>query len=184
MNRNKVKISYSTTPNMHQIITAHNKKLLNKGQNTTEPETETCKCRNLPCPIPDKKCMTKNVIYKAEIDDINYIGLTANTIKQRITGHRQSFREEGRKNASTLSLYIWTKKLNKDDNGEFQEPKIKWSILKTCSVYTAGQKTCDLCLSEKMFLLKAANNPKNINRRNDIANRCFHRHKQYYSAVT
>ena len=103
---------------------------------------------------------------------------------QRITGHRQSFREEGRKNASTLSLYIWTKKLNKDNNGEFQEPKIKWSILKTCSVYTAGQKTCDLCLSEKMFLLKAVNNPKNINRRNDIANRCFHRHKQYYSAVT
>ena len=24
---------------------------------------------------------------------------------------------------------------NKDDNGEFLEPKIKWSILKTCKVY-------------------------------------------------
>ena len=182
MNRQKVKISYSTTPNMQQIITAHNRKLLNKNKahvNNTEP----CKCRQLPCPIPDK-CNARSVIYKAEVAGISYIGLTANAIKQRICGHRQSFREEAKKNASTLATFVWDNNLNKDDNGNAAEPKITWSILKNCHVYTAGQKACDLCLSEKLFLIKAAGDPKNINKRNDIANRCVHKQKQYYSAVT
>ena len=145
--------------------------------------TEPCKCRQLPCPIPDK-CNARSVIYKAEVAGISYIGLTANAIKQRICGHRQSFREEAKKNASTLATFVWDNNLNKDDNGNAAEPKITWSILKNCHVYTAGQKVCDLCLSEKLFLIKAAGDPKNINKRNDIANRCVHKQKQYYSTVT
>ena len=50
--------------------------------------------------------------------------------------------------------------LYKDDNDNAAEPKITWSILKNCHVYTAGQRMCDLCLSEKLFLIKAAGDPK------------------------
>ena len=36
---------------------------------------------------------------------------------------------------------------------------------------------CDLCVSEKVFIIKAGKDRNNINRRNEIANLCVHRNK-------
>ena len=182
MNRQKVKISFATSPNMQSIINKHNQKLLRKTK-TKEP-IKDCNCRQLPCPIPDGKCQTKCVIYKAEINNAQYIGLSKNSIKERITSHRQTFREEPKRNSTTLSAHVWTKELNKNEEGEIIEPSIKWSIVKECQLYEPGHKTCDLCLSEKVQLVKECSNPKNINRRSDIANKCIHKKMYYYSAVT
>ena len=44
LNRKTIKISYSTLPNIGQITSAHNRKILSKTANTTEPE-RTCNCR-------------------------------------------------------------------------------------------------------------------------------------------
>ena len=33
---------------------------------------------------------------------------------------------------------------------------------------------CDLCLSEKLFIIKNANNPNNVNKRNDVGGKCMH----------
>ena len=45
---------------------------------------------------------------------------------------------------------------------------------KKCSVYKPGNSHCDLCLSEKLFIIKNANNPNNINKRNDVGGKCMH----------
>ena len=46
--------------------------------------------------------------------------------------------------------------------------------MEKCSVYKPGNSYCDLCLSEKLFLIKMANNPNNINERNDVGGKCMH----------
>ena len=33
---------------------------------------------------------------------------------------------------------------------------------------------CDLCLSEKLCIIKNENNPNDINKRNDIGGKCMH----------
>ena len=43
-NRKTIKISYSTLPNIGQIISAYNRKILSNTTTTTEPE-RTCNCR-------------------------------------------------------------------------------------------------------------------------------------------
>ena len=44
-----------------------------------------------------------------------YIGLTENTFKTRYNGHTSSFRNEEKKNSTTLSQYIWSLKEKKTD---------------------------------------------------------------------
>ena len=54
---------------------------------------------------------------------------------------------------------------------------IKWNIIKKCTVYQPGNYNCDLCLTEKLCIIKSANNPNNTNKRSDIGNRCMHTRK-------
>ena len=65
---------------------------------------------------------------------------------------KKSFRKEKYKSETTLSKYLW-------DNGLQRKPKITWKILKKCSTYGIGQKSCDLCLSEKLYIIKNFQNP-------------------------
>ena len=103
LNRKTVKISYSCTTNIGNIMQAHNKKLLSKNNQTT---SRTCNCRNKDtCPVPGK-CCTQCVVYKAEIttdkETISYIGSTGGEFKTRYNGHTQSFRSEAKKAAQRL----------------------------------------------------------------------------------
>ena len=41
-------------------------------------------------------------------------------------------------------------------------------------VYKPGYSYCDLCLSEKLCIIKDANNPNIANKRNDIGGKCMH----------
>ena len=50
-------------------------------------------------------------------------------------------------------------------------------IIQKCSTYKPGNFNCDLCISEKLHIIKNANNPNNINKRNDIATKCAHTSK-------
>ena len=114
INRKTVKISYSVTANMEQIIKKHNRKILQP--NTKETHERTCNCRNKQhCPV-DNKCCTKSVIYKATIDTGNkkaeYIGNTELEFKLRYNQHTHSFREKSKSSATTLSSYVWQHDLN------------------------------------------------------------------------
>ena len=80
--------------NMRNDIWKHNFKILAK----TKPRTsDICNCRRKEeCPLPDK-CQTTNVIYRANItttgngETKHYIGMIANTFKERYKNHIKSF---------------------------------------------------------------------------------------------
>ena len=94
-----------------------------------------------------------------------------------------TFRDESKINSTALSKFIWTNKLNKDDQDNIITPKIKWSIAKKCTTYQPGNKTCDLCISEKVLIIRNINKPGNINKRTDCAQTCCHK-RFYLSSVT
>ena len=63
INRNTVKMSYSCTPNMSRIISAHNSKVLNSENNQSEKK---CNCGKKVCPLQGN-CMLDNIIYHATV---------------------------------------------------------------------------------------------------------------------
>ena len=64
-NKNTVKLSYSCTTNMDNIVKAHNAKILSKDDNPGD--VKDCNCRErTACPVA-KKCLTTNVVYKATV---------------------------------------------------------------------------------------------------------------------
>ena len=70
-------------------------------------------------------------------------------------------------NESELSKYIW--KL-KDNNTNFI---LKWSIASFASPYKCGTRKCDLCLSEKVAIVRA--DPKFLlNKRTELVSKCRH----------
>ena len=62
-NRNEIKVSYSCMQNIKSVISNHNMKVLN---NTAEIQ-EGCNCRNKNNCSLDRKCLTTNIIYEAQI---------------------------------------------------------------------------------------------------------------------
>ena len=63
-NRNNMKISYSCMPNMKSRINIHNKKVTKAKPSA---QARTCNCINKSkCPL-NNKCLSNNVLYKANI---------------------------------------------------------------------------------------------------------------------
>ena len=161
---------------MAQIIQKHNNKLL---KTTGEQQKDKkCNCRNKEaCPV-DNNCLEECVVYKATVlnnatgTEAEYIGITDLPFKTRYNNHTHSFRNETKKHSTTLSSYVWENNLNPN-------PNIKWEILKKCHRYQPGQQQCDLCLSEKVYILQNSRNPKSVNKRTDIGNKCtLHKNKR------
>ena len=65
-NRNTVKISYSCTKNMYNILSNHNKRLLNELiTRDRNPDVESCNCRNKEeCPLGGR-FNSRNIVYQA-----------------------------------------------------------------------------------------------------------------------
>ena len=75
-----------------------------------------------------------------------------------------------------MSQYVWDKKIN-------PETDIKWDILESAPSYKAGQKFCNLCLSEKMQIAKNAGNKMYLNKRTELTQKCRHRTKYKLAEV-
>ncbi|GFS25682.1 inositol hexakisphosphate and diphosphoinositol-pentakisphosphate kinase 2 [Elysia marginata] len=95
INKNTVKLSYSCTPNIKQIISSHNKRIINESSNKAST-TKLCNCRDKPsCPLQGK-CLEQSLVYQATISETNtnkidtYIGITENTFKTRFNQHCQA----------------------------------------------------------------------------------------------
>ena len=124
-NRNNVKIAYSTTPNMAQIISGKNQKLLGRKDNL-----KTCSCpkdKKPDCPL-DQQCFSENIIYQATVSEPNmetktYIGQTSVTFKARLAVHKQTFNDQHKNGQTALSNYIHSRK-----NKGF-EPKVTWKLI-------------------------------------------------------
>ena len=120
------------------------------------------------------ECTRSKVIYHATMHHSNgksaeYIGSTKPRFKQRYGNHKKSFSHSNYRKETALSTYVWNQGLN-------PTPNISWKFLKKCDTYQLGGKTCDLCLSEKMFIIKNLHKGI-INKRTDIGNKCPHRRK-------
>ena len=176
-NRRTVKVSYSTTSNISSFINKHNFKSLTSTE--TQNFLKECNCRvRSDCPL-DNKCLSDNMVYKADVncnDDIfTYYGLTAPDFKKRIANHNTSFKNVAYKGKTSLSTFIWSLK---NQNKNFD---IKWSIHKFAPAYKKGSKHCCLCLTEKVDISRHKNKNSLINSRNEVMNKC--RHKLKYKLI-
>ena len=109
--------------------------------------------------------------------------MTSTEFRGRVRRHKHSFITESKSNETTLSKYIWDNELNRAENDSIIEPVVHWSILKECRMYTPGNVNCDLCLTEKLFIIKNSMNPKTINKKQDISNKCIHKKLYYYKKM-
>ena len=178
-NKNNVKVSYSCMENMGSIINKHNKKVL-ANNNNRDNNDKLCNCRSKEqCPL-NNKCLSSSLIYNAQVTTTtnnntttkNYIGLTEGTFKQRFTQHKLTFRHKKYTNSTELSKYIWHLK---DNSINFN---IKWSIISRASPYNNSSKRCDLCLTEKLMIIKSTSNNL-LNKRSELISKCRHENKFY-----
>ena len=171
LNRNTVKVSYKCLPNMASILTKQNSKVMNSN-NQQAQENPKCNCRNKnTCPMPGK-CLTPSLIYQAQVETNSsketYIGLTANTFKERFSGHKSSFKKAERKKETTLSKHIWALK---ESNENYN---ISWKILSRAKPYSHVSGVCQLCTREK-FLIVFKPELGSLNSRNELLGSCRHK---------
>ena len=118
-NRNNMKISYSCMPNIKSRINIHNKKVTKAKPSA---QTRTCKCINkLKCPL-NNKCLSNNVLYKANITSESenyrnkiYYGMSETKFKSRYANHRKSFKKQKLQNRH------WTFQWNLEVKGTKQK---------------------------------------------------------------
>lgn len=149
-NKNKLKISNSTMPNIKHIIKGHNQKVLKSKPSNKTP---TCNCRKLDdCPL-NGQCLTSNTVYQAKVEvneltTMNYIDSTESLFKKRYSNHLISFRLNKYHSSTALSWYIWDikDKLN-------IHPKVSWSIVKRSKSYAGIERFYRLCQGLKLGIL-------------------------------
>ena len=160
-------------PNMKQKISAHNKAIL-KTKPNPEP-TNRCNCRNQACPL-DGNCLATSLVYQATVERADnsskdtYIGLTEGTFKTRFNAHKSSFKNQTQRNATALSKHVWSLK---DSQTQY---KITWKILTHAKSYSPISKRCNLCTTEKYYII-CHPNLSTLNNRNELASSCRHRRK-------
>ena len=175
-NTNTLKLSYSCMPNMKNIISKHNKKVLaTVDEGKTQEKMCNCRIKSL-CPM-DGQCLQQALVYKATLTSENvtkaYIGLTENTFKERFRNHKQSLQHPEKSASTQLSQHFWKLK-SKGCNTSIES--ISWEMLKKSSPYQCGTRKCDLCLTEKLAIIQ--NRSKDLlNKRTEIANKCRHNTK-------
>ena len=162
-------------PNVEKIIKTHNAKVLSKRAE----ESRECNCRKkAECPLKGK-CLTNCVVYKAEVSTDEgkrvYYGSCMGSFKERYRNHRKSFQNRRYREETKLSKWIWELK---EKNKQYE---IAWDIVKKCVPYKPSSKNCDLCLSEKLCIVRG--NKTMINKRSEIANKCRHSNKFSYSRI-
>ena len=118
-----------------------------------------------------RNCQARNIIYQASVKTDRgvetYVGLTGDHFTSRFRNHTASFRDQRKKNATELSKHIWELKNN---STKFT---ITWKILARASCYSNTTKRCNLCLTEKIFIICR---PElcTLNKRNELASTCRH----------
>ena len=172
LNKYKIKISYSCFPNMGSITSSRNKHILNS--NSTE---YGCNCNNRDeCPL-ENKCLAPGIVYRADVTNNKtdehkyYYGISDTPFKDRYENHKTSFRHRSHLTASDLSKYYW--KLV--DNSVVLT--IKFSIAKRVKGNTFSNN-CNLCLSEKAFLIRNLDGVNMLNKRSEFISKCRHINKR------
>ena len=163
-NKNTLKLSYSCTGNMKNVIQAHNRKILRPQKKTP------CNCRKKDlCPL-NGDCQ-ESVVYKATLQHNNqtfeYIGSSEN-FKKRHSNHKSSFKNASCRNATALSKFVWENGVSPDD--------VTWTKMRSAKAYSAGSTHCNLCTQEKLCIFQSTNqNAGSLNKRTEVTAACRHR---------
>ena len=168
-------------PNVAQQISGHNKTILHPEKSL---KLAGCNCRDgVDNCVMDGHCLTKNVVYEATIDyeqtnpnthrleekKKSYHGLCSTSFKDRYGGHRGSFVHPHRDKETTLASQVWKIKRSASN----RPYSIKWKIAKLAPAYSRESRKCQLCLTEKTFILYK--DPKtSLNKRTELHGHCFH----------
>ena len=99
-----------------------------------------------------------------------YISITEGPFKEWYNNLKKSLTNAKYAKKTELSKCAW----NLKENG--RSFSIKWSVIKRVPAYTAGERSCDLCLEEKILILKS-NKGKTLNKRLELFTKCRHRNK-------
>ena len=174
-----MKLSYRCMPNIKQAITRHNQQV----QNGRAQTNTIAGCNCLPdreCPL-DGNCLTKEVIYRAQVVEEDgttntYTGLTGSTFKERYYGHTSSFRNRDEDHSTTLSSHIW--KL-KDEGKRYT---LNWKIIDRGKKFNPSTRKCNLCLKEKYHIIFQPSGAS-LNRRSELFSTCRHRWQQLLENV-
>ena len=171
LNRNTVKVSYSCTKNMASIMAAHNRRILKPND-----VMFGCNCRDRSkCPL-DGKCLTPQIVYKAVVtNEVNdekkvYIGVSGTTFKERFRNHTRDITHKKYKTNTDLAKYAW------DLKGSGINPIVKYE----CVRKTYGrpkENFCQLCLTEKLLILKYDDPNNLLNERTELFKKCRHTNK-------
>ena len=100
-----------------------------------------------------------------------YFVISAGRWKQRYYAHRYSFSNPTQKNQTALSKHYWYLK-NKG-----QTPNIEWSLIKKSTTPIGFRDRCNLCLEEKINIIKYEDTRNILNLRNELVHKCRHRAK-------
>ena len=145
--------------------------VLLRKSHTRAQTPRLCNCQSpVVCPMSGR-CLESAIIYRATVSSADgskfYYGATEKTFKIRYAGHKESLTKRSKSSATSLSVYVW-KLIDKSI-----QYSIKWDIVKQSSPYRCGTRTCDLCLTEKLFILNA--DPSTcINKNSDLMQKCRH----------
>ena len=169
-NKNNVKVSYSCMKNINAIIQHHNSKII--AEDISQKPESKCNCRNRnECPL-EGNCLTQSIVYEAAVHtdntpDKTYIGLTGGPFKERYANHKKSFKHSKYEKDTELSKYIW--ELKRKDT----EYTITWRIIRSVNTHRRSSGQCNLCIAEKLEVLKAIGS-NSLNRRNELISKCRH----------
>ena len=170
----------SCTDNLQTIIKKHNRKIFETRHPSRKTNVKNRKINDFPL---KNNCLTSSVVYNANVTTEsdttrkNYIALTEGTFTQHHTQRKLSFRNRNYSNSTELSRHIWTLK---DNNTNFT---INWSILATAPAYSNKSKWCHMCLTEKLYLVRAKK-PCLLNKRTELISKCRHENKFYLANFT
>ena len=177
-NRNNLKISYRTCPNMKQILAKHNKKIIAANQPKAEVRDCNCPARKREageCPLQGK-CLTKNNVYQATVVETKvdgeekvetYVGVCATTWKERYRNHNKSFNNPNYKGETILSTHIWELKARGSTYS------IAWKVIDRGSPFTPITNKCMLCTKEKFYILRKPE-LASLNSRQEVGTHCAH----------
>ena len=100
-----------------------------------------------------------------------YTGSTEPPFKQRLSRHRSDTSNCLNRHKTALVGWYFKKK---DAGVGVNINNYRWEIVKKCFKYQPGGKKCDLCLTEKLMIMKNKD-PRSLNKRTELMNPCRHR---------
>ena len=145
--------------------------------------TKPCSCPNKAIFPLDGKCLSKNIIYKAEVTEIDtenketkqsYIGLSSTTFKERLGNHIKSFKHEKYSTDTCLSSHIWKIK------SRGSSYKVQYTVIDKGQPFNPTSKSCSLCVKEKFYIIYKPHMAE-INKRNEIGAHCRHKAMSLFS---